>query len=138
MQWFIIFHLFGAIFWIGGLLVLSSILAIAAADESAAGQASLLTVSRRLFNSVCNAGAVITIIFGILIIVADPQVMQHGWMHVKLTLVVVLLALHGWMYARGKRIGAIGGPTRHEFQLLHGLVSVVLLAILVMVIRQPF
>jgi uncharacterized membrane protein len=63
--------------------------------------------------------------------------MRHGWMHVKLALVGLLIVLHVWMYLRSRRIGD-RAAARREFQAVHGLVSVVLLAILVMVIMRPF
>jgi putative membrane protein len=138
VKWFIVFHLFGVIFWIGGLLIVSTMLA-AAADQSGAAQVAILRLAHRLFNSACNAGAAITIAFGILIVINEPEVLRHGWMHVKLTLIIVLIALHVWMYLRSRRIGARpAAAMRREFQALHGLVSVVLLAILVMVIMRPF
>ncbi len=138
MKWFIVFHLFGVIFWIGGLLIVSTILA-AAADESGAGQAAILKLARRLFSAACNAGAAITIVFGTLIVINEPQVMRHGWMHVKLALVGVLIILHVWMYLRSRRIGTRpAAATRREFQAVHGLISVALLAILLMAIMQPF
>lgn len=138
MKWFIVFHLFGVIFWLGGLLIVSTMLA-AAADESGAGQAAILKLAHRLFNSACNAGAAITIVFGILILINAPEVLRHGWMHVKLALVGLLIGLHVWMYLRSRRIGdRPAAAARREFQAVHGLVSVVLLAILLMVIMQPF
>jgi protoporphyrinogen IX oxidase len=138
VKWFIVFHLFGVIFWLGGLLIVSTMLA-AAADETGAGQAAVLKLAYRLFNSACNAGAAITIVFGILIVINEPEVMRHGWMHVKLALVGLLIVLHIWMYVRGRRIvGRAAAAVRREFQVVHGLVSIVLLAILVMLIMQPF
>jgi len=138
VKWFIVFHLFGVIFWIGGLLIVSMMLA-AAAEETGAGQAAILRLAQRLFNSACNAGAAITIVFGILLVISDPEVMRHGWMHAKLGLVAVLIALHVWMYLRSRRIGERpAAAVRREFQVIHGMVSVVLLGILLMVIMQPF
>jgi putative membrane protein len=138
VKWFIVFHLFGAIFWVGGLLIVSSIFGVATRESGAAHDA-LIRLTRRLFNSVCNAGAVITIIFGILIIASEPQVMAHGWLHVKLAFVASLIVLHVWMLVRGRRVGSgPGTATRREFLIVHSLISVALLAILAMVIIQPF
>lgn len=138
MKWFIVFHLFGVIFWVGGLLIISSMLGVAA-RESGTAQEAMLRLTRRLFNSACNAGAVIAIVFGSLIIVSEPEVMRHGWLHVKLALVVALIIVHLWMLRRSRSIGQpSGSPTRGEFLIIHGLVSIALLAILVMVIMQPF
>ncbi len=138
MKWFIVLHLFGVIFWLGGLLIVSSMLA-AAAQEAGAAQATILVLARRLFNSACNAGAAITIVFGLLILMSEPEVLRHGWMHAKLGLVGVLIVLHVWMMRRARRVGSgPGAPSRREFLAIHGLVSIVLLAILLVVVSQPF
>jgi len=138
VKWFIVFHLFGVIFWVGGLLIVSSILA-AAAREGGAAQAAMLGIARRLFNSACNAGAALTIVFGLLIIVSEPEVMRHGWLHVKLALVAALIVLHLFMLRRSRLVGSgPGAPSPREFLVIHGLVSLALLAILVMAIMRPF
>ena len=47
ISWGIVFHLFGVIIWIGGLLVIASMLSLAT-EEVGAARERLILVSRRL------------------------------------------------------------------------------------------
>jgi protoporphyrinogen IX oxidase len=138
MNWFIVFHVFGVIFWVGSLLLISSLLGLAA-DEVGAARETLIVAGRRLFRVSANAGALVTVIFGIGIIALQPAFLTHGWLHVKLLLVVGLLACHLWLY---RRVGALendpGSASRRAFVMIHGVVSLLVLAILGLVFFQPF
>lgn len=124
--------------WIGSLLVISSLMALVPDQVGAAREATVLA-GRRLFNVSANAGAIVAILFGIFAMIENPSVMRHGWMHVKLALVVVMLFFHALLY---RRIAALaddpGRATRGQFSMIHGVVSLLLLAILVLVIVRPF
>lgn len=138
MTWFIVFHLFGVVFWVGSMLVISSLLGLAA-DEVGAARETLIVAGRRLLRLSANVGALVTVIFGIGIIVLQPAFLTHGWLHVKLLLVVGMLACHFWLY---RRVGALendpGSASRGAFAMIHGVVSLLLLAILGLVFFQPF
>jgi protoporphyrinogen IX oxidase len=134
----LVFHLFGVILWIGSLLVISSLMALVP-DEVGVAKERTIVLSRRLFHVNSNIGAVVAIIFGILAILADPGVLAHGWIHAKILLVLVLLGFHLRLY---RRIIALenepGTATRREFSIIHGVVSALLFAILLLVFLQPF
>ncbi|MGH7987839.1 MAG: CopD family protein [Candidatus Binataceae bacterium] len=134
----LVFHIFGVIVWVGTMLVTCTMLALVPAEAGVAKQ-RLIVTARRLFNVGGNIGALATIIFGILAILAYPQVMAFGWLHVKLLLVLLLIAVHVRIYVRlnGLRLDA-DSATRREFSMLHGIVSLLLLGILIMVIVKPF
>ena len=124
--------------WIGSLLVISSLMALVPEQVGAAREATVLA-ARRLFNISANGGAMVTVLFGGFAIIEHPEVLRHGWMHAKLALVVVLLFFHALLY---RRIAALadnpGGAARGQFSMIHGAVSLLLLAILALVILKPF
>jgi len=138
MTWFIVFHVFGVIFWVGSLLLISSLLGLAA-DEIGAAREAMIVAGRRLFRLSANVGALVTVIFGIGIIALQPAFLAHGWLHVKLLLVVAMLACHFWLY---RRVAALendpGSASPGAFAMIHGAVSLLLLAILLLVFFQPF
>jgi putative membrane protein len=136
--WVIAFHLFGVIVWIGNLLVIASMLALAT-EEVGAARERLIAVSRRLFQVGCNIGALIAILFGIILILLDPSLLMRGWLHAKLALVLVLLYVHYRLHRRILNLESDpSGASAGEFKLIHGLVSLLLLAILALVILRPF
>ncbi len=124
--------------WIGSLLVISSLMALVP-DQVGAAREAMILAARRLFNVSANGGAIVAVLFGVFAILAHPAVMRHGWMHVKLALVVVMLICHVMLY---RRITALaddpGAATRGQFSMIHGVVSLLLLAILALVILKPF
>ena len=134
----LVFHLFGVILWIGSLLVISSMMALVP-DEVGAARERVIVIARRLFHVSSNIGAIVTVVFGVFLVLLDPGVMRHGWMHAKIALVLVLLFFHVKLY---RRVIALendpGSATRREFSMIHGIVSLLLLLILVLVLVKPF
>jgi len=124
--------------WVGSLLLITSLMALVP-NEVGAARERLIVAARRLFLVSGNVGAVVAILFGIFELIGKPILLQSGWMHTKLLLVVLMLAIHVRIYMR---INAAendpGTTTRREFSMLHGIVSLLLLAILYLVIAQPF
>ena len=131
-------HIFGIVYWIGGLLMIASLLA-RVPDEVGLPKERFLGVARRLFETTSNVGAAITIALGILLIVTNPPVLRHGWFHAKLLLVAVLLFYHVRFYRRIMFLeDNPSQSTRREYSVVHGLVSLLLLAILMLAVMKPF
>ena len=131
-------HIFGVIFWMGGLLMIASLRA-RVPDEVGLPKERFLGVARGLFESATNLGAAITIGLGILLILMDPLVLRQGWLHAKLLLVAVLLFYHVRFYRR--IIFLENNPSQssaREFRVIHGMVSALLIAILVLAVIKPF
>jgi len=137
MPWVLTFHLFGVIFWLGGLLVISRLLALVA-DEVGAAKERLIVAARRLFIG-CNIGAAIAIGFGFLLIAFEPEVLRQGWFHLKLLLVLGLIVVDVRLY---RRIVAVenepGSATAAEFRIVHGMLSALMLIILLLALLKPF
>jgi len=110
-----------------------------ATEEVGAARERLILVSRRLFQIGCNLGALATVFFGIILILLEPSVLMVGWLHAKLVLVLVLLYFHYRLYRRILNLenDPSGGSTR-EFKMIHGFVSLLLLAILALAVLKPF
>jgi protoporphyrinogen IX oxidase len=131
-------HIFGAIFWLGGLLMIASLLA-RVPDEVGLPKERFLGAARGLFEVGTNIGAAVTIGLGIVLIVMEPAVLRQGWLHAKLLLVAVLLFYHVRFYRR--IIFLENHPSqssRREYRVIHGMVSLLLIAILVLAVMRPF
>lgn len=138
LQWALVFHIFGVIFWIGSLLVLTNLVALDSMEVGVARE-RLLYAARRLLDVGGSVGAAVTVLFGIVLILADREVLRHGWLHLKIVLVLALLYYH-WRLRR--RIIALQDEpemiTRREFSMIHGIVSGLLFAILWLAVLKPF
>ena len=131
-------HIFGVIFWMGGLLMIASLLA-RVPEEVGLPKERFLGAARQLFEVGTNVGAAITIALGLLLIAMDPSVMRHGWFHAKLLMVAVLLFYHVRFYRRIMFLeNNPSHSSRREFRVIHGMVSLLLIAILVLAVMKPF
>jgi putative membrane protein len=133
----LVFHIFGVVFWIGGLLVISSMMALVP-DEVGVAKERIIVLARRLLVVGANIGAGVAIIFGILAILSEPGVLTQGWLHLKLLLVLFMMGIHYRLYQRIRALEeAPLDVTRREFSVIHGLVSALLLGTLVLVFLKP-
>jgi protoporphyrinogen IX oxidase len=131
-------HIFGVIFWMGGLLMITSLLA-RVPEEVGLPKERFLGAARGLFESTINLGAAISIILGIVLIMMDPTVLRQGWIEAKLLLVAILLFYHVRFYRRIKFLeDNPSESSRREFRVIHGMVSALLIAILVLTVLKPF
>jgi protoporphyrinogen IX oxidase len=131
-------HIFGVIFWMGGLLMVTSLLA-RVPEEVGLPKERFLGAARGLFESTVNLGAAISILLGLVLIIMNPSVLRHGWLEAKMLLVAILLFYHVRFYRRIKFLeNHPSQSSSHEFRVIHGMVSALLIAILVLTVIKPF
>jgi len=129
-------HLFGLLMWVAGLFaVYQSFYGAGKADE--AGRRALLDHGRKMAIAM-DIGALITIGggLGLLFGVGASLYMKMPWMHVKLTLVALLLAAH--VFARIKLGKLRRGDSSTPPEALFALLNLILVALLIMAIVKPF
>lgn len=140
LAWTLVFHILGIVFWLGSLLVVTHLLAYDAESESVEVHEVLNRLEGKLFKGIAHPGAIITIISGAILISTNPQYYLHAaWLHVKLFLVIILIALDVITYIRAKAFHA-GKITlqRKECMMLHGGIALVFIGVLIMVLVRPF
>ncbi len=140
LAWTLVFHILGIVFWLGSLLAVTHILATDADAESEEVHDALNRLEGKLFKGIAHPGAIITVISGGVLISTNPQYYAHAaWFHVKLFLVVILIALDVITYIRARAFHA-GKITlrRKECMMLHGGIALMFIGILVMVLIRPF
>jgi len=137
LNWILVIHLFGVIMWIGALLTVATLMGQVAGEVGAVRE-RLIGLSQRILRLSGHVGAAIAILFGFLAIASAPYLLSQPWLHIKLTLVVILLFFH---IRLTRRLGRLerdrGEATRGEFTMVHGIVSLLLLLILIMVLVKP-
>src|SRR5271169_6325299 len=93
VAWTLVFHIIGLVFWIGSLLVVTQILAVHAEETSAETRATLGRLELKLLKGLAHPGAAIMVITGFILVSQDPNYLREAWLHAKLFLVVVMIAL---------------------------------------------
>lgn len=125
----------------GGLLTFSRILGYHG-REAPSVRPRFSWLEGRLNLLVAVPGAVITIVFGVWLIIIYGRAWFHvaRWLHWKLTLVLVVVALHAVLTVMQRRIARQAPEekvNRALFSALHGTVGLLLIAIVLLATHQP-
>jgi putative membrane protein len=96
MLWIKSFHVIFMVTWFAGLFYLPRLFVYHALCEDEAGNARFKIMERKLFYGIMTPGALLTIIFGMILLngYAWEAYRQELWLHVKLLLVAVLVGYH--------------------------------------------
>ncbi|WP_214000419.1 CopD family protein [Arsukibacterium sp.] len=91
-------HLFFMVAWFAGIFYLPRLFVYHAETRSTECAETFKVMERRLL--FCNPFAVLTLIFGMLLIIAYGKAwfIASGWLHIKLLLVLLLYGYHGWCF----------------------------------------
>jgi protoporphyrinogen IX oxidase len=133
-QLFLAFHVFGVVLWISGLVTLTYLLA-AVKNETDAGARSRLAQYARKIGMFPDIGALIAMLFGLHWLFAF-KLYKMPYMHIKLTLVVVLIGMHGLLRAKSKKI-AQGAETSLPAFVRPLVVALALGIIVIVMLKVP-
>jgi putative membrane protein len=138
--WIKALHVISVIAWMAGLLYLPRLFVYHVDAPAGSPQSETFKVmERRLMKAIINPAMVATLIFGLLLLLAQPELMHQGWMHVKLACVVVLFALHGMMSGWLKAFAADRNRKSAKFfRIVNEVPTVLMIVIVIMVIVRPF
>ena len=138
MLWLKAFHVIFMVTWFAGLFYLPRLFVYHTQVHDAEGHGRFCVMERKLY-AITTVGMVLTWIFGLAMIWQAPAYMQMGWMHAKLTLVLLLSGYHGWL-KRCLRAFAEQRNTRSErfYRIINEVPAVVLVAAVILVIVKPF
>ena len=137
--WALVFHVVGFVFWMAGLMVATQVMAAEAVEPSAEARRALERLERVLFKGVAHPGAAITVVAGITVVAIQPGYLYQRWLHAKLTLVAVLIALDLMAWFRAREYHAGAAPLRRGFcKGIHAAIATVFLGIVILVMIKPF
>lgn len=138
MLWLKAFHVVFVIAWFAGIFYLPRVFVYHAQTTDEIGNARFKVMERRLF-AMMTFGAVLALGFGASMIVAAPGLLQAGWLHAKLTLVLLVLAYHGWCY---KIVLAFRADQNRKssrwFRVFNEIPLLMLIAIVILAVVKPF
>ena len=139
IAWTLVFHIIGLVFWLGGLLVVTHVVALHTEEPSAEGRAALGRLEAKLFRGMAHPGAALMVISGSILLFLHPSFLHQFWLQLKLALVVVMIGLDLRLYFRTRAF--IAGRIqmrRKECMALHGAIALVFSLILILVLTRPF
>jgi putative membrane protein len=143
MLWLKAFHIIGVVSWFAALMYLPRLFVYHAQIQGTAidddvGNARFKIMERRLF-MIMTIGAVLAVAFGVAMLAIAPDYLLMRWMHVKLTLVLLLVAYHGACFALLQQF-AVDRNAHSErwYRLFNEIPAVLLVGIVILVVVKPF
>ncbi len=103
--WLKAFHIISVVCWFAGLFYLPRLFVYHAQSEDTVSKERFSLMERKLYRGIMGPAMIATLIFGGWLISLNPGAYfsQGGWMHAKLTLVVLLIGYHHMCGAQVKR-----------------------------------
>jgi putative membrane protein len=138
LLWLKAFHIAAMVTWFAGLFYLPRLFVYHAdaADDISLDRFRIM--ERRLF-MIMTIGAIATAAFGLTMVARSPDYLKTGWMHAKLTLVLLLIVYHALCF-KFLRDFAHGRNSRSGkwFRAFNEVPSLLLLGIVILAIVKPF
>jgi putative membrane protein len=137
IAWTLVAHIFGFMLWVSGLLVTSIALSRHAQEASAEGRDALARLEKVFLRGMADPGAALTIIAGIVLFTSNLQANLHApWLHIKLSFVVILIGLHGWIATRSKYLST-GRIKMQPGQARLLTISVLVIFLIILILTLP-
>lgn len=137
MLWLKAFHIIFVVTWFAGLFYLPRLFVYHATATDQIGIERYAIMERRLF-AMMTIGATLAALFGLSMLVAVPAYLHFGWLHAKLSLVLVLVGYHLWCYRLMLAFRA--GRNRHSaawYRWFNEAPSLLLIAIVILAVVKP-
>jgi protoporphyrinogen IX oxidase len=145
MDWYSIvkaFHIIAVIAWMAGMLYLPRLF-VYHADAAPGTQLSetLKVMEARLLRVIINPAMAATWILGLLLVFAFDvvDIRADGWLHAKLTFVLIMSGLHG-VFSRWRKDFAAdrNQRTARFYRIANEVPTVLMIAIVLLVVIKPF
>jgi putative membrane protein len=135
--WLKAFHVVFVVTWFAGLFYLPRLFVYHAVATDAASLERFAVMERRLYG-IMSLGAGLAILFGIAMIVAQPEYLSMRWLRLKLVLVLLLAGYHLW--CRALMVALREGRNPHSqrwYRWFNEAPSVLLIAIVILAVVKP-
>lgn len=135
--WLKAFHIVFVVTWFAGLFYLPRLFVYHAATTDAISLDRFKIMERRLF-VIMTLGAVLAIVFGISMLLANAAYLQQPWMHAKLTLVAALIGYHLWCHQLLRQFSRDrNSHSQRWYRWFNEAPSLLLIAIVILVVIKP-
>jgi putative membrane protein len=138
--WVKALHVIFMVTWFAGLFYLPRLFVYHALSTDQPSIERFKIMERKLFWGIMTPGAIFTTIFGLILLKYFWAAYKHmGWLHVKLTLVLLLIGYHVWC-------GLLLADFKHDrnkhshkwYRVFNEAPTLLLFAIVILVLVRPF
>ncbi|MCS6913725.1 MAG: protoporphyrinogen oxidase HemJ [Myxococcales bacterium] len=138
--WIKAFHVVFVVAWFAGLFYLPRLYAYHTRHREQPAMAQVfMEMERKLLRIIMDPALGLTLVLGIALLVLSPHLLRQGWMHAKLTVVLLLIGYHVLLALSRRRL-ARGDYFLSEraWRALNEVPTLLLIAAVVLVIVRPF
>ncbi len=139
--WIKALHIISVMAWMAGMLYLPRLYVYHCGVPVGSDQSELFKVmERRLLRAIINPAMIASFLFGGLLLVTPGIVdWSQGWVHAKLTLVVAMSAMHGFL-SRWRRAFAEDRNTHSAkfYRYMNEVPTLFMIGIVILVVVRPF
>jgi protoporphyrinogen IX oxidase len=132
-------HIIAVIAWMAGMLYLPRLFVYHSEAEKGSVQSETFKVmERRLLRGIINPAMIVTWSFGLWLAWKIFH-FQGGWLHVKITLVVLMSAIHGYLAGSVRKFAEDRNlrSARH-WRIVNEVPTLLMIAIVILVVVKPF
>ncbi len=139
MLWVKAFHIIFMVTWFSGLFYVPRLFMYHALAKDTLSKERFKVMEKKLYYYITTPGAVLTTLFGLWLISFNPSYMTMGWLHLKLTLVVLLIIYHIYLGILLKKFAQNNNTHSVLFyKITNEIPAVFLIAIVILVVVKPF
>ena len=139
MEWVKALHVISVIAWMAGMMYLPRLFVYHAGAEKGSVQSETFkTMERKLLKFIANPASIAVWVLG-LWLAFELDAWRQGWLHAKLTLVVLLTGYHHFCMVAVKRFArdANARPARF-YRMINEIPAVIMVGIVILVVLKPF
>lgn len=130
-------HLISMVAWFAGLFYLPRLFVYHV--EKPASAATFQLMEHKLARYIMLPAAIATATFGLGMVLVSPEVMQMGWLHAKLGLVMLLVAYHISLEVHRLNLAASRNTKSGKFfRLYNEIPTLLLIGIIFLAVLKPF
>lgn len=145
MLWVKAFHIMAVITWFAGLFYLPRLFVyhtLANAEGDKTGSARFKIMERKLYRGIMTPSMVVALVLGLWLLVErwDSYFRTASWMHIKLTLIILLIGYHHVCGAYVKKFAADANTRGDKFYRVFNELPVFVMVpvVILVVLKQPF
>ena len=134
-------HIIAMVAWMAGMFYLPRLFVYHAGAAAGSELSETFKVmERRLLKIIMTPAMIATWVFGVwLLVLGDFSLLKQGFMHVKITLVVIMSGLHGYFAAATRRFAAGTNTKSARFwRMMNEAPTLLLISIVFLVVLKPF
>ncbi|WP_431024734.1 protoporphyrinogen oxidase HemJ [Halomonas sp. H5] len=140
--WIKALHLIAVVTWFAALFYLPRLFVYHAMARDQGDRQAIdyfLVMERKLYRGIMTPSMIAVLLLGGWMLYLAPGWLSQGWLHAKLTLVLLLVGYHHVCLAHMKRLAAGTSDKSHRyFRVFNELPVLVLLAVVILAVVKPF